>query len=322
MAPDDRFEPGRLAHVVVGNHARLLDARRTPLRVTSVRPEVGMFEVEVMAFEDAGARWDLPLEFVERLQFALDSAKADGTELDCFADAVRRFDRMLDIQVDDERRARTLDVLAAECRAAEEWFESSEWGGGDRRIDPAALAGEPRLIADLEAFMLARGLDDIECAVTRQYVSNPGAGELLKGHAIVLAQLGLTAYRGPVVRDPSTFNGELSLARRAAHLIARLAFVSTAFRLAGHRHVELFRGMSFESAAVVPRPTGTFVSATFRREIAAELSQLGPNRAAGVLLSQRVPVERLLFTHHETAAMNDRYHEAEAVLIADPTALF
>jgi hypothetical protein len=70
------------------------------------------------------------------------------------------------------------------------------------------------------------------------------------------------------------------------------------------------------------RPTGTFVSATFSLDIATSQSALGPNRTAGVLLHQRVPAARLFMTHHETGAMNDRFQEAEAVLLADPSALF
>ena len=37
-----------------------------------------------------------------------------------------------------------------------------------------------------------------------------------------------------------------------------------------------------------------------------------------LLVRQRVPVSRLFMTFLETAAMNDRYREAEAVLIGDP----
>jgi hypothetical protein len=56
MAPDSAFESGRLDHLMVGNEGRLLDARRTPVRVVGLRPEFAFFEVEVLAFEDRGAR--------------------------------------------------------------------------------------------------------------------------------------------------------------------------------------------------------------------------------------------------------------------------
>ena len=55
--PDDRFSPGNLSWLVPGNHGRLLDARRTPVRVTAIDIHHGYFEVEILAFEDKGARW-------------------------------------------------------------------------------------------------------------------------------------------------------------------------------------------------------------------------------------------------------------------------
>ena len=39
--------------------------------------------------------------------------------------------------------------------------------------------------------MTEKGLWDIEEAFAEQYVRNPNSGELVKGHAIVLAELGL-----------------------------------------------------------------------------------------------------------------------------------
>lgn len=37
-----------------------------------------------------------------------------------------------------------------------------------------------------------------------------------------------------------------------------------------------------------------------------------------VLLRQRLPLFRLFMTFLETASLNDRFREAEAILIADP----
>jgi hypothetical protein len=50
--PDQEFEPGQMDHLVTGNDGRLLDARRTPVCVCHMRSEVGMFQVEILAFED------------------------------------------------------------------------------------------------------------------------------------------------------------------------------------------------------------------------------------------------------------------------------
>jgi len=68
--PDSEFAPGELRWLVTGNTGRLLDGRRTPVRVTALDLAHGYFEAEILAFEDAGARWLVPLEDVTRYQFA------------------------------------------------------------------------------------------------------------------------------------------------------------------------------------------------------------------------------------------------------------
>ena len=68
--PDTEFAPGELRWLMTGNTGRLLDDRRTPVRVTALDLAHGYFEAEILAFEDAGARWLVPLEDVTRYQFA------------------------------------------------------------------------------------------------------------------------------------------------------------------------------------------------------------------------------------------------------------
>ena len=104
-APDSEFVPGELALLVAGNRGRLLDARRTPVTVTAVRPATGDFEIEIGAFEDAGARWVLPLQDVGRFQFARDAARDGAAELE---QAAARFDRVLEIACDEDARAATM----------------------------------------------------------------------------------------------------------------------------------------------------------------------------------------------------------------------
>jgi hypothetical protein len=79
--------------------------------------------------------------------------------------------------------------------------------------------------------------------------------------------------------------------------------------------------MSFDGA-VSWRPAGPFVSATFHRPIADAQAALGRHRSAGVLISQRLGVERLLMTYHETSAMNGPFREAEAVVLASSSTVF
>ena len=55
-------------------------------------------------------------------------------------------------------------------------------------------------------------------------MSNPHSGEMAKGHAIVLAEMGLCPYSGKVVRDRALFAGDGAKERRRAHILLRLAF--------------------------------------------------------------------------------------------------
>lgn len=93
------------------------------------------------------------------------------------------------------------------------------------------------------------------------------------------------------------------------------------FALAGRDTVELHRGMSFDGV-MTWRPAGPFVSATFHRPIAEAQAALGPHRSSGVLMSQRVAVDRLVMTYLETGAMNGPFREAEAVVLASPATIF
>jgi hypothetical protein len=162
--------------------------------------------------------------------------------------------------------------------------------------------------------MTARGLRDIEDAFARQFVSNPRSGELVKGHRIVIAEIGLVAYEDKVIRDPAIFDGPWSRDRRAKHVLARLGFIRGLFMQLGRDRVRLFRGISTEEQLRTP-VNETFVSATFSREVAMSHFESGSSTATRVLYRQTVPVERLFMTYHETAGMNDQFKEAEAVLL-------
>ena len=59
----------------------------------------------------------------------------------------------------------------------------------------------------LEEFLAGRDLGALERALSASLASNPNAGEVVKGHAIVLAELGLCPYRGTVISDPEAFTG-------------------------------------------------------------------------------------------------------------------
>jgi hypothetical protein len=298
-APDAAFEPGSLSHLVPGNRGRLLDARRTPIVVTRLLPDVGMFEVEIAAFEDAGARWEIELERVGGYQFAPRQPLADEDALTASQAAIRRLDVTTEVPCSDHDRRSTLERIDARCEDA-------------RRLLPGTSP-----FTALEGYMDGLGLSAMEHAFAERFVSNPGSGELVKGHAMVLARLGLCPYEGKIQRSPDLFAGEWAEPRRAEHIVARLAFVRELFRERGHERVTLYRGAASERRLDAERPQ-SFVSATFDLRVAEAHFAGGPSTVAASLVRQAVPVERLFMTHVETRAMNRQFRESEAVLIGDP----
>jgi len=94
-----------------------------------------------------------------------------------------------------------------------------------------------------------------------------------------------------------------------------MAFLQELAALLGLTAVELYRGTAL-AGSVEARRAPSLIAATFSRDVAT--SHFDSDTDAALLARQRVPVSRLLMTFLETAAMNGRYREAEAVLIGDP----
>lgn len=318
-APDAAFEPGELRHLVPGNAGRALDPRRTPVTVTEVRPGTGVFRVRIEAFEDTGAIWEVPMENAGHYQFARGSMEAAAGDLAAYREAVERFDRSLSVPGDPAARTRTEARLGEERERAADWLprRSRFLAEGGTLPRPGLREGDPRPAADLQAYLDERGVADLETAFAEQFVSNPTSGPRVLGHRIVLAELGLVPYRGKVIRDPDTFRGDWSRERRSVHILARIGFVRALFGALGLQRLALYRGLSTE-AGLEPPGNHTFISATFSLEVARSHFDSGGPAATAVLARQEVPVERVFMTYHETAAMNRKFREAEAVLLFDP----
>jgi hypothetical protein len=314
-APDEEFEPGRLEHLVVGNAGRLLDPRRTPVSVIGIDLASGLFLAEVRAFEDQGARWRVPFEEVVRFQFRRGAAHAAAEPLRMYRAAVARFDRQASIKATASEAAATRSRLRGERSTARARLDAE---GVPASLDAAACIarreGDPGLVSAVQAILAERGLAGLDHAFAAQYVSNPWSGDLVKGHAIVAGELGIGAYHGKVVRDPQCFAGEWSKARRAEHLLVRLALSTELWSRTGHSEVLLYRAMTSETA-LTARPATVFVSATFAREVAEEQFGGGPRTRSAALYRKTIPLERIFMSFWETPALNGAYREAEAVLI-------
>ncbi len=317
--PDSAFELGALHHVVVGNTGRLLDTRRTPVSVVDIRVDTGQFVVRIDDFEDRGAEWVIPFESVSRYQFAAGARRAPAIDVRRFEEAIHRFDRPLRVPRDETALLATDRRLEEARAAADTWLaaHSQFFAAAGTLPDPATRTGDTRLQADLRAYLERHSLADMEEPFARRYVSNPHSGEMVKGHCIVIAGLGLASYSGTVVRDPALFGGDWSRARRADHVIQRMAFVSALLARCGQRRVVLYRGMSTEGP-LESRDRPTLVSATFDRGVAESHFECGTPEATRVLQAQAVPIGRIFMTYLETAAMNAPFKEAEAVLLPGP----
>jgi hypothetical protein len=317
-APDSQFLPGELRYLVAGNRGRLLDPRRTPVHVTAVSPETGFFEVEIDAFEDAGARWLIPLESAASYQFACDSATVRGAGLHELRDAVARCDVQITIAGGRSARDYADRRLHDECGRARGWLAEH---GAPPAFDPqpfiAECSGWVAAQDWLARYLADRDLAGIEEQVASAYVSNPWAGDVVLGHLVVMAELGLGTLTARAPRDPGIFQGYWSRSRRAEHILARMGFTRALWGLADGE-VPLYRGMAIhdrpDTADSAGRRSSPLISASFSRQI-AESHFSAANAAAAALYRQRLVPERLFMTFLETAAMNRQFLEAEAVLL-------
>ena len=323
--PDDQFTAGDLRWLVPGNRGRLLDPRRTPVRVTLIDLPHGYFEVEILAFEDRGARWLVPLEDVTSYQFepAGGTAPAPAAAVAAMKDAIERLDVTITIETGQERSHQATQQLAAERARAAAWLTAH---GVPDRIDAAGFIdsrrGSPEAPGWLDRYLAEAGpgLDGLDHELAAGYLSNPGSGDLVRAHLITMAGLGLGSYRGKAVRDPAALSGRWATERRAAHIISRAGFTQALWQRAGQPGLMLYRGIGLQDSAALRAPSTPLISATFSRALAE--THFNSERAElGALLRRRLPIGRLFMTFLETAAMNTKYLEAEAILFSDGSLL-
>ena len=328
--PDSEFAPGELRWLVTGNTGRLLDGRRTPVRVTALDLAHGYFEAEILAFEDAGARWLVPLEDVTRYQFEPGGHNAGPDAVAAMTEAIARLDVLVEITADPAAGLRSRGEIAAAREHADAWLTAH---GVTESIDPEPYIARCRGSDDAAGWLTAYlaeatppgvaspdgpatppDLAALDAELTAGYVSSPGSGDLVRAHLIVLAELGLCGYRGKAIRDPASLDGRYSRDARRAHIIARAGFTQALWARADQDGLMLYRGIGLPGRARLAVRTDTLISATFARPV-AESHFNGIRSESAALLRCRLPADRLLFTFLETAAMNRQFLEAEAVLL-------
>jgi hypothetical protein len=314
--PESSFIAGELELAVVGNRGRLLDARRTPLSLTGVDLKRAEIEVRIEAFEDVGARWRLPAWEITRLQFATDSARVSAADAAALRQAVETFNRPLVVETDRQTASEAWRRVAQQRERIRPVLAER-----NLHIDLEACVerreGHVGLQAELDTYLDAQGLLDMDQRFCATMVSNPQSGELIKGHAIVLAELGLCRFDGTVVRDPRLFDGSWSRESRARHLVARMAFAQELWASVIGQPLILYRAAATATPLNEARPA-SFVSCTFSEQVADAHFAGGPTTPYAVKWRQAVNPMRLLMTFLETAAFNRQFKEAEAVLLAQP----
>jgi hypothetical protein len=317
--PDSEFIAGTLEMLVVGNQCRLLDARRTPGVIESVCYDTGMFRWRIIAFEDHGRSWDLPVEDVHRFQFRIGSEKLGPQDMHRLSVLAEKFNRRMNLNC-SQAGSETLKRIESGVSEVTEWLGAqSQFLASGERLQLDGRVGSDRLADDLLAFMHEQGLAELEQITSEAYVLNPSSGEWFKGLEIVIAESGLKPYYGRVPRTGNVFTGIGEKRRRLDYVVARLTFMRGLFRLIKVREVILFRGMAAEGDWTVG-PDRTFSSWTFSREVADSFASLESDSRFNhaYLLRRTFPIEKLFMTYLETRAMNNQYLEAEAVVLHDP----
>lgn len=318
--PPEGLIPATLAHLVTGQTLFLSDPRRTPVVIARVDTATASFAVRVLAFEDAGASWDLPLWDVSKF---LTDPQADRlthlqqTALQNRASALRQHTA---IAVQTQDRTRSQQDIAAALQDARAWLARAH---PNLPADAGALLNSTEANPDWSAacagFLRHKGVQSMDLAFATQYASNPHASEVIKGHRIVLAQMGLCPYQGDILRDPEALQGKWSRSARRAHIVARLGFMAAMLEQLELAALPLYRVVCSDTRLTPPRNTG-FVSASFSRDVALSLFTAGQTTRSAALYWQSVPGTRLFLSFLETPALSRKFQEAEAVLLFDPTA--
>lgn len=323
--PDSEYVPGELAYLLLGNRCRLLDGRRTSGVIESVDERSGFFRWRITAFEDEGRAWEMPLEVVTRYQFERGSKRRSAEQVAMLQATAKRLSQPLVIEAEPAARARTEAEISETEGLANRWLDQeSSFFAHHNSFQLGSRLGPADLGADLQRYMQHQSEEfkEIEARTVQGVVLNPDSGEWIKGMLIAMAEAGLVDYSGTIVRTPSLFEGIGSKELRRAHCVHRLAFVRAAFRRAGYSEVTVYRGMSSESNWLTR--DRSFVSCTFSLRVArsfASFDQTGRFKTS-YLMKLTIPIEQLWMTHCETAAMNGRYAEAEALVLNAKSAWF
>lgn len=316
---DAEYVQAELSHLVAGTQAWMRDPRRTPVWICSVTPRTASFCVEVLDFEDKGATWVLPLWKVSDYLVLASSARAGCETVKDLNAATSKFNKTIRI---DARVQDAAETHAEIAKLANQLADPIRAVFDDESVQVPAAHGQgmgqfSRLPQVLATVLDQFGILDLERSFARGFASNPNAGEQVNAHRMMLAQMGLVPYDGPVLRDLAALRAQASKADRRLHIVVRLAFHQALWRQLQLSHVALYRTIYHQTQLDPPRNQG-FVSASFDPDVARMLFDDAHSVSFRRMMKADIPVERVFMTWLETPELSVKYQEAEAVLLFDP----
>lgn len=318
LEPDDHFDIGTIAHLVIGNEGRALDGRRTPGFIEHYDKESAMFVWQITAFEDSGKCWEIPAEQINCYQFRKGCPQLSTKDIALISKRCLELNQQLCIQKDVSSTLETEAAIAEQEQKASDWIKrNSTFYNSDTPFDFHTTVGIQSLYHDFERYLQECGLYELEERTAEDYLLNPYSGEWIKGMKIVMAEMGLISYTGSSTRKQDTFSGIGSRERRTKYVIARIAFIRSMFKLKGITEVPVYRGMSTEND--FHEMHHSLLSTTFSLNTAmsfADISQSSRSRSA-YIVKFTCPVDCLFMTFFETKQFSQRYQEQEAVILYD-----
>lgn len=315
-----RLRGAELCDLVIGQLLWLRDPRQTPVEIIGLEMQTATLILRILDFEDAGQSWALPFWDIRKFVVEIEAPRLSPSDVALMEARVAVLNRRTEIPVVASERERSVRRIAT--------FETElvDWLGRESIALPGVAPDSfeegqtlPLLAGALQGWMEHCAVAGLEQAFVQDFVSNPHAGETVKAHRMVLAELGLCPYDGETLRNEQFLTGVGNSEQRAIHILARLAFVRVCFRNMGLVRLPLYRVIYAEKALEAPRNTG-FVSTTFSRAVADRFFRAGKTKGHAAMLWHRVEVDRVFMTCLETSRLSQNYNEAEAIVIFDPGA--
>ena len=176
--------------------------------VSVVDPETASFTVTIGAFEDKGAEWEIALWDVTKFLARPGGEKLTAAQQAKLSKRMSQLNKCVTIGCFDKDRQASEEMIGRLGREVEELLKANHFLAN--REAPFNFKDVENLTQICEVFkkwLDIKGLADLDSAFVSAWSTNPHAGEFIKGHRIVLAELGLCPYHGHVQRSSRLFEG-------------------------------------------------------------------------------------------------------------------